>query len=65
MTDQYEDLYATLLSQLEETESWESVQNALNKSLPNDSEETDYEAWLEGSKKFAEDNKALFMAMMK
>ena len=55
----------SLKQQLIEIEGWDSVQNALNITLPNDSDETDYNKWHEGSKRFFEENKDVFMAMMK
>ena len=65
MDNQYEAMRKKLLSQLDEMEQWESVQMALNKTLPNDSDTTNYEAWLEGSKRFAKDNEDLLKALMK
>ena len=55
----------SLINMLEEMENWESVQNALNKALPNDSDETDYEEWSEGAKRFDDTNKDLLMELMK
>ena len=55
----------SLINMLEEMESWESVQNALNKALPNNSDETDYEEWSEGAKRFDDTNKDLLMELMK
>jgi len=52
MNDQRKDsLYERLVSKLEEMEGWESVQAALNKTLPNDSDKTDYDKWNEGAKR--------------
>ena len=64
-TEQYETMHRDLMHLLNEMESWESFQNALNKTLPNDSDETDYDSWLEGSRKFAKDNEAVLKALVK
>lgn len=65
MIDQYEALQEKLLLQLREIEGWESVQNALNISLSNDSDETDYDKWLEGSMRFARENETVLKALVR
>jgi len=45
-----------MLNLLDEINKNPGVENALNLILPNSSEETDYDGWVEGSKKFADDN---------
>jgi hypothetical protein len=65
MSGSREALRDELLQQLHEMEDWESVQGALNKALPNDSDETDYEKWLEGSKQFLKDNEEVLKAMVR
>jgi hypothetical protein len=65
MNVQYEELKTKLLRQIQEMDGWESVQNALEKTLPNDSDETDYEKWIEGSKQFLKDNEETLKAMVK
>jgi len=65
MIDQYEEMRVKLMNQLDELDSWKSVQNALNKTLPNDSDETDYSKWLKGSEKFAKDNEVLLKSFLR
>ena len=40
------------------------IQRALNQTLPNDAEETDETAWVEGSKRFAKQNADLLKSWL-
>jgi hypothetical protein len=44
------------LKLFEEIDADPVINGALDFSLPNNGEETDYEGWLEGAKRFADDN---------
>jgi predicted AAA+ superfamily ATPase len=44
------------IKEFEEIDNSDIVNNSLEFSLSNSSEETDYEAWSTGSKRFADDN---------
>ena len=56
MEEKYAAMRDSHLQLLEEIESSPVIMKALEISLPNASEETDYEGWVAGARKFADDN---------
>ena len=63
MPEQYNEILEDLKHRLDEAERCEPFMQAISKTLPNDSDETDYDKWFEGTKRFHEDNKDVFEAM--
>jgi|GEM_PF-4880468 len=65
MTDQYRIMCDNDLKLLAEIEHDPVINNALNITLPNKGEETDYDGWLEGSRQFANDNYEVLRKLVK
>jgi len=65
MNDQYATARDEHLRLLEEIENDPVIDKSLDLSLPNKSEETNHDGWLEGAKKFADDNYALLKDWVK
>jgi hypothetical protein len=59
--EKYDALRSELLSQLDEIQNDPVINEALNISLTNTSEITDYDEWIEGANKFADDNHDVLM----
>ena len=60
----YEEMRLKLLNQVEMLEADEKIKKVLSKKLPNHSDRTDYGKWLDGTKRFAEDNKDVLMSLV-
>ena len=65
MKDRYERAYIKTLAQLEQIAKNMNIRDALNKTLPNDDDETDEAEWILSSINFGENNKKALKEWLK